>query len=242
MCGSEQVTPRTSEPPFRVSHVLFDVDGTLVNYGLAMRAAFAAAAARCSVITNHTVTGEDIRVARTTVIDDPRWRGRTPTDQRRETIWRLLAKRGVAPYALDAAIETVLHDYEAGRDRALTVFPDVVETLATLRGRGLTLVAASNGDVDLGRVRIGGYISSTQYATDLGVAKPDPRFFALIAERLGIEAGRALMVGDRIDNDYAPAIEAGMAAVIIDRDACVTDLGVRRVGALTELSGLIEVV
>ena len=35
-------------PPFRVSHVLFDVDGTLVDYGLAIRAAFAAAAEAAS--------------------------------------------------------------------------------------------------------------------------------------------------------------------------------------------------
>lgn len=233
------MTPAIIEPPFHVSHVLFDVDGTLVDYGLAMRAAFAAAAARCSVITGRAVTGEDIRETRARVVGDPLWQRRIPTEQRRETMWRLLAERGVAAVTLHAAIEAVLFDYQEARDRALTVFPDVVETLNVLRARGLTLVAASNGDVDLGRVGIGAHIASTHYAADLGVAKPAPRFFALAIERLGIEAGRAVMVGDRVDNDYAPAIAVGMAAVVIDRAARVIEPDVLRIGTLTELPGLI---
>ncbi len=237
------MTPRVIAPPFRVSHVLFDIDGTLVNYRSAVRAAFAAAAARCTVITGRAVTGEDIRTTRAQLTAEPSWQRRTPTEQRRETMWRMLAERGANPgAAMDAALDTVLHAYQDARDRAITVFPDVVETLEALRARGLTLVAASNGDVDLGRVGIGAQITATHYAADVGVAKPDPRFFALALERFGVEPGRAVVVGDRVDNDYAPAIAVGVAAVVIDRDARVTDAAVLRIGALTELPGLIEAV
>ena len=229
-------------PPFRVSHVLFDVDGTLVDYGLAIRAAFAAAAEAASMVTRGVVTAEDIRIARVDVVEDPRWQRRLPTEQRRETMWRLLSLRGVTADALDSAVAAVLDRYQDARDRALTVYADVAEALTGLRARGFTLIAASNGDVDLGRVGIGEHIAATHYATDVGVAKPDPQFFALAMERFGVAPGHAIAVGDRVDNDYTAAREAGLAAVVIDRPARLLDAGVLRIDALTELSGLIETV
>ncbi len=72
------------------------------------------------------------------------------------------------------------------------------------------------------------------------MAKPDPRFFSQAVERAGAGPCRALAVGDHFDNDYAPAKAAGLHAVLIDRGGAVTDPDVLRVGALTELTALIE--
>jgi HAD superfamily hydrolase (TIGR01509 family) len=43
-----------------------------------------------------------------------------------------------------------------------------------------------------------------------GVAKPDPRLFQIALERAGVEPGETIMVGDRLDNDIAPALALGM--------------------------------
>lgn len=47
-----------------------------------------------------------------------------------------------------------------------------------------------------------------------GFSKPEPHFFQTLLARLearGIDPGEALMVGDRTDNDIAPACSAGLA-------------------------------
>jgi len=44
-----------------------------------------------------------------------------------------------------------------------------------------------------------------------GVFKPDPALFERAIGRAGVEPGRAVMIGDRLDNDIAPASGLGMA-------------------------------
>jgi putative hydrolase of the HAD superfamily len=52
---------------------------------------------------------------------------------------------------------------------------------------------------------------------DLGVQKPDPRFFSHALELAGVEASRSVMVGDRLDYDVRPARAIGMRAVWVLR-------------------------
>ena len=53
---------------------------------------------------------------------------------------------------------------------------------------------------------------------ELGVAKPDPAFFARALEVMGSpDPADVAYVGDRIDNDVIPANAAGMRAVWIRR-------------------------
>jgi FMN phosphatase YigB (HAD superfamily) len=46
-----------------------------------------------------------------------------------------------------------------------------------------------------------------------GVRKPDPRAATMAAEALGVAPADCIMVGDRIDNDIAPARALGMATI-----------------------------
>src|SRR5262245_59613613 len=50
-----------------------------------------------------------------------------------------------------------------------------------------------------------------------GVQKPDPAFFERIATELDLPPREVAYVGDRLDNDVAPAAAAGMAAIFIRR-------------------------
>ena len=49
------------------------------------------------------------------------------------------------------------------------------------------------------------------------VEKPDPRFFAKIAEALDLPPAEIAYVGDRLDNDIRPAAAAGMHAIFLRR-------------------------
>lgn len=51
------------------------------------------------------------------------------------------------------------------------------------------------------------------FGEEHGLAKPDPRLFRLALDVAAAPADRCLMVGDRLDNDIAPAAAAGMATL-----------------------------
>jgi len=52
---------------------------------------------------------------------------------------------------------------------------------------------------------------------DVGYSKPDPRIFLYALKEARCTASKALMVGDRLDNDIAPAKSIGMTTVRIRR-------------------------
>ena len=83
-----------------------------------------------------------------------------------------------------------------------------------------------------------------------GVEKPEPGFFAKVADAGGVPAGAIAYVGDRLDNDVLPAKAAGMFSVFIRRgpwgvihaaspDAAQADLRIETLdGLAAALSGI----
>ena len=176
-----------SAPPFAVSLVIFDVDGTLVDFTGAIDAGLEAVASDVSARAGGVeVDPRQLRALRNEVGRDPAWRGRRLVAIRRESFRRILEAFDIEePQALDE-----VHDhYYRVRDEAIAVFPDVEPVLAELRARGLRLLAASNGNVPLASVGLDGYFGATHYAEDVGLSKPDPAFFASAVERMGGQSG-----------------------------------------------------
>ncbi len=228
-----------SGPPFAVSLVIFDVDGTLVDFTGAIDAGLEAVASDVSARAGGVeVDPRQLRALRNEVGRDPAWRGRRLVAIRRESFRRILEAFGIEePRALDE-----VHDrYYRVRDEAIAVFPDVEPVLAELRARGLLLLAASNGNVPLASVRLAGYFAATHYAEDVGLSKPDPTFFATAVERMGGQPETTLAIGDRLDNDYRPARAAGLHAVLLDRANRVEDASILRVRSLSELPELLTI-
>lgn len=91
--------------------------------------------------------------------------------------------------------------------------PGAVETLRSLRARGLELAVVSNWDIGLvehlERIGIASLFSTVATTAEAGAPKPEPAVFRLALERLGVEPGRALHVGDE-DGDEQGAAAAGM--------------------------------
>ena len=50
---------------------------------------------------------------------------------------------------------------------------------------------------------------------EAGISKPDPALFRAAMARAGVAPEHALMVGDRLDNDIAPASALGMATALV---------------------------
>ena len=95
-------------------------------------------------------------------------------------------------------------------------YPDALPCLEALRSQGYLVGAAGNmptATEELLREHVDLIGSSGRW----GVEKPAPEFFDRIVEESGFAAKEIAYVGDRVDNDIRPAIEAGMLAIHIRR-------------------------
>jgi HAD superfamily hydrolase (TIGR01509 family) len=102
---------------------------------------------------------------------------------------------------------------------ASDLYPDVVPCLRLLRDRGYRIGLAGNQPAMAEE-----YLARLHLPVDLiassgtwGIEKPNPAFFARVCDEAGAPPSQIAYVGDRIDNDIAPAKHAGMFAVFIRR-------------------------
>jgi FMN phosphatase YigB (HAD superfamily) len=107
---------------------------------------------------------------------------------------------------------------------------------------GLTLVAATNGGAAMVQAPVFRRMHHIWTAEEARVAKPDPAFFLGAMQRSRARAETTLMVGDRLDNDVAPAVALGMYGVLLDRDGQARDIEEPRVESLRDLPGMIDAV
>ena len=59
------------------------------------------------------------------------------------------------------------------------------------------------------------FFTATEVSEDIGISKPDPKFFENILKKLDLEAHEVIMVGDRFDNDIIPAKKLGMKTILV---------------------------
>lgn len=97
--------------------------------------------------------------------------------------------------------------------------PGSLETLAALRESGYMTGLITNCDEETSRLwpstPFASLMDTAVLSWDVGLAKPDPRIFALAAKRLGVKAKRCLFVGDGGSGELTGAAKAGMTAVLV---------------------------
>lgn len=106
------------------------------------------------------------------------------------------------------------------QDRHL-LFPDVEDSLEQLK-RQYSLVLITNGAPDLQREKIertgiGKFFSAVFISGDIGIGKPDIRFFKPILERFSINPSSTVLVGDNLDTDIKGAQNIGVRSIWINR-------------------------
>jgi putative hydrolase of the HAD superfamily len=95
--------------------------------------------------------------------------------------------------------------------------PDALETLTELRRRGhlLGLISVCSEEVShlWDETPFGGMLDATVFSCDVGMSKPDPRIYEIACERLAVEPGECLFVGDGANDELPGAERVGMAAL-----------------------------
>jgi putative hydrolase of the HAD superfamily len=101
-----------------------------------------------------------------------------------------------------------------------TLFPDALDTLRWLRGRGFKLGSVTDRAfggprfmAELTEYGLDGFFGVVAISSDVGYLKPHPKIFQHALEALGVVPEETMMVGDSLRSDVAGAKALGMVAV-----------------------------
>jgi FMN phosphatase YigB (HAD superfamily) len=163
--------------------------------------------------------------------------GETLVDE--ERYWREVASAaGVGPHVVWAALGMTIERGEEhwslwrhlGLERPAGAWdqvvysiddlhPDALECLEQVHAGGMLVGIAGNQSAALEDwARAAGLpVDVVTGSASLGVRKPDPAFFDRLVGLAGVAAGEVAYVGDRVDNDVRPSLDAGMVAFHLRR-------------------------
>jgi YjjG family noncanonical pyrimidine nucleotidase len=192
---------------------LLDADNTLFDYDRGEREAFLEAVAPALP----GVPPEEARTAYSR-INAEHWarlekRAITPDELKVGRFRALLDFYGLRSEPSDAA--KLSADYLAALSGKAFFLPHAPEVLEKLSRRArLCLITNGLTRVQRGRIRkagIGRFFRAILISEELGLAKPDPRYFLRAAEAVGLPASELLCVGDNPSADIGGARAAGIA-------------------------------
>jgi putative hydrolase of the HAD superfamily len=144
---------------------------------------------------------------------------RTKLSQLRTTMWgNALGTVGLRDPELAERSAT---NYNIYRKKYFSPFPDAVDLLKTLKGRGVKLGLLTNGVSEthhekIALLQISQYFDALFLADEVGMVKPDPLLFAHACRKLESSPSVSAMVGDRYERDIAGAIEAGLYSIWVN--------------------------
>lgn len=222
------------EPSSAPRAVLFDLDDTLFDHRRSARAALqevhrghAADLDFAAFERQHGIFLEEMHVE---VLA-----GRIGLDEaRRERFRKVFLALGVT---IDAqAVDAVASAYRTGYMKSRRALHGAAALLTALRPHARIVIVTNNLlDEQQDKLRYCGLaamVDALVASEDVGVSKPDPAIFRIALDRAGVQADRAVMVGDSWANDIAGAHDAGIRAVWFNPE---------RVARPAELANVVEI-
>jgi putative hydrolase of the HAD superfamily len=124
-------------------------------------------------------------------------------------------------------------------------YNDAVPTLNELKSAGFKLIVISNVSSSknlktyLKKAGIPNHFEAIIASGDIGYEKPNPEIFRKDSKFLSIPASQILHVGDKYEEDYIGAYNAGLKASLLDRKGLYMDKQCPKITTLTELVNLL---
>jgi len=195
--------------------LLFDVDGTLLEYGEAQRYAVAAALAVMAVEVSdelmervlHLVEGDDVQDIEAC---RPGWRPASSPEM--QAVFDA-AGVGLPPGGFLDAYFRAMSEHGV----PLPGIEDMLQELGP--GRSIGVVTNGLGPVQRSRLAISGlmgYFDALVISCEVGVAKPDPEMLRLAMKLTDSSPEETLFVGDSVTSDMGAAEAAGVDFAYLD--------------------------
>ncbi|HUK82146.1 MAG TPA: HAD-IA family hydrolase [Verrucomicrobiae bacterium] len=196
----------------QVRAVFFDVGGTLIHPWPSVGEIYAAVAKRHGTVISPDQAERAFHDSWETLKHGPMTVSRK--DWWRELVFLVLGQRNEACF-------NELFGFFA-HAQAWRLYPDALEALNEVHTRGLHVGVISNWDERLRpllhELGIAPLLDSITVSCEVGAEKPDPKIFHVALRSAGVEATRALHVGDALNKDVRGAEAVGMKGVHLDRE------------------------
>jgi putative hydrolase of the HAD superfamily len=224
MLASLQLALSTPHLAMTIKAVFFDAAGTLIKPARSVGESYAAIAAKHGKEVSSTKITERFR----TCFDAaPRLAFPDATEDTVAALerdwWKSLVAQVFEPWSPFVRFEEYFAELFAyfASPNAWTLYPEVLETLTSLKERGLILDVISNFDSRLVRI-LDGLDAGEQFenifvSSRVGYAKPDRRIFNAALSYHGLAPAQALHVGDSEINDLRGANQAGLKGILVER-------------------------
>lgn len=222
--------------------LLFDLDGTLLDYDAAEAAALKAALEESDVTLNDELADIYRRVNRSL------WRqferGEVTAQQIRTRRFEQLVEELTLDASADVLSERYIH-HLARSAHVIDGARDVVEQLA--QDHSIAIITNGLSDVQRPRLKTTGFAALADViviSDEEGASKPDAAFFDAAFERMG-GAGPddALVIGDSLTSDIAGGTGYGIDTCWVNRTGVEDDLGLDPtyvIGSVRELPPLLR--
>lgn len=205
-------------PETRLRGVLFDLDDTLVD----STAADGSVWENVVALLRRDLPDIDEVEARARYVDAAERHYREFLDGRVDFVTFRRRRLGEAIEPWGGVGDELFDAYMREKDRipdVVTPFPDALAILRALRDLQIRVGVLTNGPGAVQRRKLAASglepeLDAIAISGELGVAKPDPKAFAMALEQLGTTAEETAMVGDSLENDVVGGLAAGLAAVI----------------------------
>lgn len=221
-----------------VTHVFFDVDGTLLTSSPAPAEIFRKALSERGHVVDRSVLTRALRSPDAIVALIRPLTSGLEREFYRSVNARVLEHLGlreddVDPDAIEGAFE---------REVRYRPYPETVPVLKGLRAAGLRTGVVSNFTHRLPRVLketgLAPHLDTVTYSFETGAEKPHPKIFRAALARAGTTPERVVMVGDSYEADYLGARQAGLHAVLLCRGSS-TPNPCPAIGSLEDLPRLL---
>ena len=191
------------------SIALFDADNTLLDFTRAEHDAL------CLCLGARGLSNDGDTVALYSAINDGHWKRleRGETTRARLKVERFADFFGAVGYRGDPA--AMARDYEATLARQTHLLDGALSLIQSLHGK-CRLFIVTNGLTSVQKSRFGGcalapYFERCFISEEMGCAKPEKRFFDLVAAAIpGFDRGSALVIGDSLSSDIQGGVNAGL--------------------------------
>jgi putative hydrolase of the HAD superfamily len=231
-----------------IEMVFFDAGGTLLDPHPSFAELFAATCrAQGYEVTDGQVNQVQDRLAPhlTELVDEadlPHAPSLSP--EASHTFWTFTYKRFLGELGIedDALVARLYETFSSTASYRL--YDDVKPALDALETRGHRIGLISNFDSWLEKMlvemEVGHVFDPSIISGMVGVEKPDPEIYRIAVARAGVDASRAVHVGDSPRTDMEPAKAVGITPILLDRAERYPDSEYHRITTLEGLPDLVE--
>lgn len=135
--------------------------------------------------------------------------------------------------------------YKKMLDEAVSILPNVKQTLDMLYAHGLRLGMISNGDKEELTAHLDGVSDLFDVvitSEELKVYKPHPRIFNETLQKMGVAREKAAFVGDTITSDVLGAKKAGLTAIWYNKKQRIPKPELRPDFEIHDMTEILEIV